>query len=73
VDAAAGEGFLLVNRSVTWADWDAELLALELQGLNAGDFALRLTGFDPGEIDEPLAIPDEETANAAPLPENPVS
>jgi hypothetical protein len=25
---------LMVNRSVTWADWDEELLALELQELN---------------------------------------
>ena len=65
---------LMVNRSVTWADWDEELLALELQELNAADFDLSLTGFDPGEIDGLLAIPDEERANAAPpLPENPVS
>src|SRR5262245_14881107 len=26
---------LLVNRSVTWADWDEELLALELEELTA--------------------------------------
>jgi DNA modification methylase len=65
---------LIVNRSVTWADWDEELLALELQELNAADFDLSLTGFDPGEIDGLLAIPDEERANAAPsVPENPVS
>jgi DNA modification methylase len=65
---------LMVNRSVTWADWDEELLALELQELNAADFGLNLTGFDPGEIDGLLAIPDEERANAAPpVPMNPVS
>jgi hypothetical protein len=65
---------LMVNRLVTWADWDEELLSLELQELNAADFDLSLTGFDPGEIDGLLAIPDEEKANAAPpLPENPVS
>jgi hypothetical protein len=65
---------LMVNRSVTWADWDEELLALELQELNASEFDLSLTGFDPGEVDGLLAIPDEERANAAPpLPENPVS
>src|ERR1700709_190857 len=29
---------LMVNRSVAWADWDEELLALELQELNAADF-----------------------------------
>jgi DNA modification methylase len=65
---------LMVNRSVTWADWDEELVALELQELNAADFDLGLTGFDTNEIDGLLAIPDEELANAAPpLPKNPVS
>ena len=65
---------LMVNRSVAWADWDEELLNLELQELHAADFDLSLTGFDPGEIDGLLAIPDEERGNAAPpLPENPVS
>jgi DNA modification methylase len=65
---------LMVNRSVTWAGWDEELLALELQELNEADFDLGLTGFDPGEIDGLLAIPDEERANAAPpLPGIPVS
>jgi DNA modification methylase len=65
---------LLVNRSVTWAVWDEELLALELQELSEADFDLDLTGFNPGEIDGLLAIPDEERANAAPpVPENPVS
>src|SRR5450755_4482743 len=29
---------LLVNRSVTWADWNEELLALEMQDLQASDF-----------------------------------
>jgi hypothetical protein len=65
---------LLVNRSATWADFDEELLALELQELNAADFDLELTGFDPGEIDDLLALPEEEKANQAPpLPEIPVS
>ena len=49
---------LMVNRSVTWADWDEELLALELQDLKDCDFDLSLTGFDPKEIDDLLAIPD---------------
>ena len=65
---------LMVNRSVTWADWDEELLALELQELKESDFDLSLTGFDPGEIDSLLALEDDERANATPpLPENPVS
>src|SRR5271163_3307547 len=62
---------LMVNRSVTWADWDEELLALELQEIQESDFDLSLTGFDPGEIDGLLALEDDEKANAAPpLPEN---
>src|ERR1022692_1127084 len=66
---------LMVNRSVTWADWDDELLALELQELNAEDFDLSLTGFDPKEIDDLLLAPDDDDkANATPpLPKNPVS
>ncbi|MEO8595115.1 MAG: ParB N-terminal domain-containing protein [Candidatus Solibacter sp.] len=65
---------LLVNRSVTWAAWDEELLGLELQDLNAADFDLSLTGFNPGEIDALLAIPDEERANdTPPVAENPMS
>jgi DNA modification methylase len=65
---------IMVNRSVAWADWDEELLALELQELNAEEFDLSLTGFNPKEIDDLLALPDEEEANLAPaLPENPVS
>src|SRR2546423_12857804 len=34
---------LMVNRSVSWADWDEELLALELEELNVSDFDLSLT------------------------------
>jgi hypothetical protein len=65
---------LMVNRSVTWAEWDEDLLALELQEIQEADFDLNLTGFDPREIDELLALDDEEKANAAPaLPESPVS
>ena len=65
----------MVIRSVTWADWDDELLALELQELNAAEFDLSLTGFDPKEIDDLLLAPDEDDqANAAPqLHDNPVS
>ncbi len=57
---------IMVNRSVTWADWDEELLALELQELQESDFDLAFTGFDGREIDALLAIPDEEKANEAP-------
>ena len=66
---------LMVNRSVTWATWDDDLLSLELQELNEADFDLSLTGFDPKEIDDLLLGPeDDDKANAAPpLPDNPVS
>jgi len=65
---------LLVNRSATWADFDEELLALELQDIQNADYDLSLTGFDPGEIDKLLAMDDDERVNAAPpLPATPVS
>src|SRR6476619_1496102 len=65
---------LMVNRSVAWADWDEELLALELQELNESDFDLSLTGFDPKEIDDLLLASDDDQANTVPpVPENPVS
>jgi DNA modification methylase len=66
---------LMVNRSVSWAEWDDELLSLELQELAAADFDLSLTGFDPRELEDLLTLPDDlEQADAAsPLPENPVS
>jgi DNA modification methylase len=65
---------ILVNRSVTWADWNEELLALELQELQGLDFDLDFTGFDGREIDALLNIPDEERANdVPPVPEQPVS
>jgi DNA modification methylase len=66
---------LLVNRSVTWAAWDDELLALELKELNEADFDLSLTGFDPKEIDDLLLAPeDDNQANTVPpVPEIPVS
>src|SRR5207244_5991127 len=49
---------LMVNRSVTWADWDEELLAIELQEIQDADFDLSFTGFNPGEIDALLALDD---------------
>jgi DNA modification methylase len=66
---------LMVNRSAAWADWDQELLAFELQELNAVQFDLSLTGFELKEIDDLLVAPDaDDQANAAPpLPEIPVT
>lgn len=41
---------IMVNKSVSWAEWDEELLKLEFDDLKALDFNLELTGFDLGEI-----------------------
>jgi DNA modification methylase len=67
---------ILVNRSVNWATWDENLLALELGELDTFDFDLSLTGFDPFEIDEFLFPPDgvKPSADQAPkLPETAVT
>jgi len=40
---------LLVNRSANWAEWDNDLLKLELEDLKAFDYNLSLTGFDATE------------------------
>jgi ParB-like chromosome segregation protein Spo0J len=63
------------NKLALNADWDEELLALELQELKEFDFDLSLTGFDSKEIDDlMLGADDDEKANTAPpLPDNPVS
>lgn len=45
---------LMVNRSASWAEWDEELVALEIEDLKAWGFDLNLTGFDPGELDQLL-------------------
>ena len=48
---------LLANRSANWAAWDEDLLALELEELQAMAFDVSLTGFDVAEIDSLLAKP----------------
>jgi DNA modification methylase len=64
---------LMVNRSATWADWDDELLALELLDLQTSGVDLTLTGFDTKEIDDLLLneVPDEDAM--PPVPISPVS
>ena len=65
---------LLVNRSVTWADWDMELLSLELTDLKDLAFDMELTGFDGREIDRMLLAGADGKEDIVPdLPENPVS
>ena len=59
---------LLVNRSATWAEWDDELLAIEMAELRDADYELNLTGFDANEIDACLLqeAPDEDVAPQVP-------
>ena len=57
---------LLANRSVTWADWDLEVVSLEIKELKDLKFNLDLTGFDRLEIDQFLLAdsmddPESET------------
>src|SRR5690348_13535109 len=69
---------LMVNRSVTWAEWDDDLLGLELLDLKNLDFDLGLTGFDEQELARLLAAQDateglcDEDA-APPAPQTPIS
>jgi DNA modification methylase len=45
---------LLANRSASWAEWDDELLALELEDLRVENFDLARTGFDDEELNRLL-------------------
>jgi DNA modification methylase len=42
---------LMVNRSGNWAEWDLDLVALEMEDLKGLHYDIQLTGFDPVEID----------------------
>jgi DNA modification methylase len=60
---------LQVQRSATWAEFDLELVAIEMQELKALDFDLDLTGFDPTEIDKfLLSDPKKQSADSAQTP-----
>ena len=60
---------LMVNRSVTWANWDDELLAQELRDIEASGLDIALTGFDSKEIDDLLAsLEEQEPSEEVPLP-----
>jgi len=51
---------LLVNRSVSWADWDMGAVAAEFEQLRAMDFDLVMTGFEPATMDTELQPEAEE-------------
>lgn len=66
------------NRTHEEAEWDDELLAIELGELQESGFALDLTGFDEDELDKLLAesTPEESSEgedDAAAVPEKAVS
>jgi DNA modification methylase len=63
----------LVNRSVTWADWDTDLLRLEIEDLKSIEFDLSLTGFDPEELVRLEGIGKTDPEAIPPLPADPVS
>ena len=69
---------IMVNRSVAWADWDEDLLSLELLDLKGLDFDLSLTGFEDKELERLLdaqgaaeGLTDEDAVPE--LPETPIS
>lgn len=53
---------LSVNRMAELAEWDEELLALELQELQDLDYDLDLTGFDEDELNRLLGLTEAEEA-----------
>jgi ParB-like chromosome segregation protein Spo0J len=61
---------LIVNRSASWADWDTDLVKLELEDLKSLDFDLSLTGFDAREIDNFL-FDDADVSSEDAIPEPP--
>ena len=56
---------LSVNKMAELAEWDDELLALELGELHAADFDMALLGFDAGELSAAMGL-DEELDGEAP-------
>ena len=64
---------LMVNRSVSWADWDFDALAAEFLQLKDWNFDLSLTGFDSLEIDRLTLKPDPTEDEVPPVPEVPVT
>jgi ParB-like chromosome segregation protein Spo0J len=51
---------LLANQSANWAEWDEDMLRVELQELESLDFDLDLAGFDAEEIERLLNGGDAE-------------
>ncbi len=64
---------LLANRSASWAEWDDELLPLEIQDLQKAGYDLGLTGFNAGELERmtdvgsSAGLTDEDAVPEAPI------
>ncbi len=55
---------ILINQSAHWADWDMDLLKIEMQALNELDFDLDLIGFSDAELDELLSLEEDDSGQA---------
>ena len=62
---------LSVNKTAEFAEWDFDLLKLELQDLGELNFDLELTGFDLGEIADLTNEPTEGLTDEDAVPEVP--
>lgn len=63
---------LAVNRSATWAEWDDDLLPLEMQDIQQTGGDLGLTGFDANELSRMLEkLPSEGLIDEDVVPEPP--
>lgn len=49
---------LIANKSATWADWNFELLAVELDDLRDEGFDLGLLGFDQQQLNDMIGTPN---------------
>ena len=59
---------LSVNKMAELAEWDDELLAIELHELNAADFDMALLGFDAGELSAAMgldSLPDQSAPESS--------
>ena len=59
-----------VNRIADLADWDLDLLALEIEDLRLEDYDLSLIGFDMGDLDSMFDQPREEPDAPEDFPES---
>ena len=53
---------MMANRSATWAEWDEDLLSLEIKALQDSQYDLAQTGFNESELQSLLA--EQEVAQA---------